>query len=147
VEALAAPYVVVREARANAALSKRLGLGSGEAAMRGDFARIAMAASRADPTCAAMIESSAEHLARALVSLVNVLDVDHLYLAGPAFADAGSLYLRIIRERLDAYAFLRAVHPVHIELSRVGPDAPALGAAAVLLQSELTPRNRALARA
>jgi hypothetical protein len=41
---------------------------------------------------------------------------------------------------------MRSVHPVHVELSEVGLESAALGAAAVVLQSELTPHRTAAAR-
>jgi predicted NBD/HSP70 family sugar kinase len=124
-------------------LVKSLRLTGTEAELRTDFAVIARAAAQGDPQCVDLIEVSANYLAAALLSLTNLIDLDQLYLAGPGFADAGSIYYRIIRSELDNFAFVRAVHSVTVELSEVGLESAALGAAAVALQSELTPHRKA----
>jgi predicted NBD/HSP70 family sugar kinase len=144
-EMLAAPLSVVQRALANESLAKSLGLSGIPAELRMDFALIARAAAQGDKQCVELIEHSALYLAKALISLTNLIDLDHLYLAGPGFADAGSIYYRIIREQLERLAFMRSVHPVHVELSEVGLESAALGAAAVALQSELTPHHKVAA--
>ena len=141
-EMLAAPLAVVQRALADTTLATSLGLSGQPSELRMDFARIARAAAQGDPGCVALIEQSANFLAKALISLANLVDLDRLYLAGPGFADAGSIYYRVIRDQLDSLAFMRSVHPVHVELSEVGLESAALGAAAVALQSELTPHHK-----
>ena len=142
-EMLAAPRSVVKRAMNDADLVQSLRLTGTEAELRTDFAVIARAAAQGDPRCVGLIEESANYLAAALLSLTNLIDLDQLYLAGPGFADAGSIYYRIIRSRLENFAFVRAVHSVTVELSEVGLESAALGAAAVALQSELTPHRKA----
>ena len=141
-EMLAAPLAVVQRALADTTLATSLALSGLPSELRMDFARIARAAAQGDPGCVALIEQSANFLAKALISLANLVDLDRLYLAGPGFADAGSIYYRVIRDQLDSLAFMRSVHPVHVELSEVGLESAALGAAAVALQSELTPHHK-----
>lgn len=143
VEMLAAPRSVVKRAMTDATLVAALGLAGTESELRTDFAAIARAAVQGDPHCVELIEESANYLAAALLSLTNLIDLDQLYLAGPGFADAGSIYYRIIRSRLQNFAFVRSVHAVTVELSEVGLESAALGAAAVVLQSELTPHRKA----
>lgn len=144
-EILAAPRSVVGRALANGRLTAALRLSGAPGEVRSDFALIARAAAQGDPACVALIEESAEYLAAALLSLTNLIDLDQLYLAGPGFADAGSIYYRIIRGRLESLAFMRSIHPIQVELSEVGLESAALGAAAVALQSELTPHRKAAA--
>jgi predicted NBD/HSP70 family sugar kinase len=141
-EMLAAPLAVVQRALADTTLATSLALSGLPSELRMDFARIARAAAQGDPGCVTLIEQSANFLAKALISLANLVDLDRLYLAGPGFADAGSIYYRVIRDQLDSLAFMRSVHPVHVELSEVGLESAALGAAAVALQSELTPHHK-----
>jgi predicted NBD/HSP70 family sugar kinase len=141
-EMLAAPLAVVQRALADPELARSLRLSGLPSELRIDFAMIARAAAQGDVKCVALIEESAVYLAKALISLTNLVDLDRLYLAGPGFADAGSIYYRIVREQLDSLAFMRSVHPVHVELSEVGLESAALGAAAVALQSELTPHHK-----
>jgi predicted NBD/HSP70 family sugar kinase len=144
-EMLAAPLSVVQRALKNKTLAKTLKLSGLPSELRMDFALIARAAAQGDAACVELIEESAVYLAKALISLTNLIDLDHLYLAGPGFADAGSIYYRIIRDQLERLAFMRSVHPVHVELSEVGLESAALGAAAVALQSELTPHHKVAA--
>ena len=141
-EMLAAPLAVVQRALADPEIARSLKLSGLPSELRIDFATIARAAAQGDVRCVALIEESAVYLAKALISLTNLVDLDRLYLAGPGFADAGSIYYRIVREQLDSLAFMRSVHPVHVELSEVGLESAALGAAAVALQSELTPHHK-----
>jgi predicted NBD/HSP70 family sugar kinase len=140
-EQLAAPAAVVQNARADAALVRKLELSSdaaGEPDVRADFAAIARAAAAGDEQCVELIRSSARYLAAVVVSMVNLLDLDAVYLGGPGFADAAELYLEVVREGLS-HAFTREVHPVETRLSAVGAEAAALGAASVVLHRHLTP--------
>lgn len=145
-EMLAAPLSVVQRALADPDVATRLNLSGDHGELRRDFALIGRAAARGDAASVALIERSAGYLAKAVVSFVNLMDIDLLYLAGPGFVDAGAIYFRIVREHLDRFAFLRSVHPVQVELSEIGLESAALGAAAVALQNELTPHHAPVGR-
>lgn len=106
-----------------------------------DFATIATAATRGDERATALIETSAEYIAAAVVSMVNLLDVDLIVLAGSAFASAGSVYVRYLTEALSTRALSRLTHPVAVRASVNGHDAAALGAATLVLQDRLSPRS------
>lgn len=108
-----------------------------------DFARLADLAARGDATASAIFARSAEYLAAAVVSMVNLIDVQLIVLAGSAFQTLGSLYARTIAERLDERAFARAVQRVDVRMSVNGTDAAALGAATLVLQDRLSPRSLA----
>ncbi|GAB3601059.1 ROK family protein [Microbacterium tumbae] len=146
-EALAAPRAIIATAIADAPLRVEMGIVGDEAHLRRDFDAIARAAARGEDRCLAIIERSAKHVAMALLSAVNLLDLDRLFLAGPGFADAGAIYVSRIRETMAAYARTRAVHPVTVEISDPGVDAAAVGAASLALQHVLTPHTRAARRA
>ncbi|MFC4242133.1 ROK family protein [Gryllotalpicola reticulitermitis] len=140
-EPLAAPLAVVRRARADPELIRDIGVREtldDETNVREDFAAIARGAVAGDERCRTLILDSARALAAALVSMVNLLDLDAVYLGGPGFADAAELYLDVLREALG-HAFAREVHPVETRLSAVGIEAAALGAASVVLHRQLTP--------
>jgi predicted NBD/HSP70 family sugar kinase len=141
-EILAAPSAVVRRALASDRVVSNLGLRGGLADVRADFSLIAEAASRGDAESTLLIEDSAGYLAVALVSVANLIDLDHLYLSGPGFAEAGRIYLRVIREALEQRAFMRVIHPIRVELSTSGTEAAALGAAAAALRRQLTSSGR-----
>lgn len=90
-----------------------------------------------------LFHTAADHLASAVINLVNTLDLDLISLAGPGFAELGEDYRLIIEGRLADTAFMRAVHPITVRLGSAGPDAAALGAASVVLHRELTPHRLA----
>ncbi|MFC5268222.1 ROK family protein [Kribbella qitaiheensis] len=140
-ESLAAPARVVSLAEQDKALTTDLGLRGRRSAIRSDFARIARAAASGDPRCLALIEESATYLAKALLSITNLLDLDQIILAGPGFSEAGEIYVRVASAEINRLSFVRAMHPTRVELSKLGPSAAALGAASLVLHSQLTPHQ------
>ncbi|SFK47535.1 ROK family transcriptional regulator [Streptomyces pini] len=148
VEALAGPSAVVAAARADRALARAAGLDGGSGRRRSsvtaDFAAVTRAARRGEPGARALLERSARYLAVAARTLANIMDLELLVLTGPSLAIAGSVYLPVVREELDRAFFSRAAHPVAVRLSRSAATAPAIGAAALVLQSELVPLRQGL---
>jgi predicted NBD/HSP70 family sugar kinase len=138
-ESLAAPARVVSLAGPD--LANDLQLRGRRSAIRSDFAKIARQAAAGEPRCLALIEESATYLAKALVSITNLLDLEQIILAGPGFSEAGEIYVRIATAELNRLSFVRAMHPTRVELSKLGPSAAALGAASLVLHSRLTPHQ------
>ncbi|WP_052850310.1 ROK family transcriptional regulator [Streptomyces avicenniae] len=142
VEALAGPGAVVAAARADPAVARAAGL-TGEPAGRprraAEFAAVARAALRGDPGAGALVGRSARWLAVAVRTLATVADLEQVVLTGPGFAVAGPLYLPVVREELERHFFARGTHGVTVRLSRTAATAPAVGAAALVLRSELVP--------
>ena len=138
-EMLAAPRAVVAAALEDQELADRLQLTCDPQRFRADFEAIARAAAQGEPRCCELIKRSARYVAAAVLSIVNVLDLERIVLAGPGFADAGAIYVREIREYVSQFARTRAIHPVLIELADPGLDAAAGGAATLALQHALTP--------
>lgn len=149
VEALAGPSAVVGAARADAALARAAGL-TGDSrrhrppSVTADFAAVTRAARRGEPGARALLERSARYLAVAARTLANIMDLELVVLTGPSLAIAGSVYLPVVQEELDNAFFSRAAHPVAVRLSRSAATAPAIGAAAMVLQSELVPLRQGL---
>jgi predicted NBD/HSP70 family sugar kinase len=141
-EELADPWAVVNAALRSPSDAARLKLADTD-----DFTAfriITKAALRGDAFASGLLERSAQHLATGATVLANLFDLDSITLAGPAFAVAGSLYVRILEQRVNASFFARAKHPVRVRLSVHASDAAAVGAAALVLQSELAPRTMGL---
>jgi predicted NBD/HSP70 family sugar kinase len=109
--------------------------------VRGDFARIARAAVAGDERAYALIRQSADYLAASLVSINNVLDLDQIILAGPGFGVVGQIYADAAAEHMMRDAWARSVHTVRVRLSSMGNDVAALGAASLVMHSELNPKN------
>jgi predicted NBD/HSP70 family sugar kinase len=141
-EQAAIPAAVVRKALETPESARRVGVrGEDDFA---DFKALALAAIHDDPFAQGLIEQSAEHVATAVASLANTLDLDSVSLAGPSFALAGSIYIRVISRRLEDEFFARARHGIRVRLSTHVSDAAAVGGAALVLQTELAPRSMGL---
>lgn len=136
-EALAGPRTVVRQALADAGLARRFALTGADDRIRPEFAAIAGAAEAGDAGCLRLIEESARYVGAAILSLANVMDLDRVVLSGPTFTEAGSIYLRAARDAVGRLSFMRQVHPVTIELSQLGLQSAAIGAATVALDGNL----------
>ncbi|SER14824.1 Sugar kinase of the NBD/HSP70 family, may contain an N-terminal HTH domain [Lentzea xinjiangensis] len=147
-EVLAGPAAVVARAREDRALSRAAGLAGGRtraaAPVAADFAAISRAARQGNPRAVALLERSARYVAAAARTLANLLDLEVLVLTGPSFAIAGAVYLPVLRAELDEAFIARDAHPVAVRLSPSAASAPAIGAAAIVLQSELVPRRQGL---
>ena len=144
-EALAGPAAVVASARADAALAKAAGITGRRARPTAtDFAAVSRVARRGEPAAVALLERSARYLAVAARTLANIVDLEVVVLTGPSFAIAGAIYLPIVQAELDRAFFSRANHAVQVRLSASAATAPAIGAAAMVLQSELVPLHHGL---
>ena len=94
------------------------------------------------PTCATLIDQSAQYVAAAVLSVVNLLDLDRLYIAGPGFAGSAEVYAKRINEVVSRNARTARIHGVTVEVSDPLLDAAAIGAASLALQHVLTPHTR-----
>lgn len=141
-EILAAPRAIVARALDDASLTSELSLTGSDRDLRHDYRAIARGASQGDGRCLALIEDSARYVAAAVLSVVNLLDLERVYLSGPGFADASAIYVRHIRDAVRTHARTRNIHSVAIELSDPGIDAAAAGAASLALQHALIPHAR-----
>lgn len=142
-EVVAGPRAVVAGALRHPRLSADLGISGSDERLRHDFDAVAGAARGGDRVCLALVRESARLVAAAVLSVVNLLDLDRIHLAGPGFRRAGDLYVDAVRDAVHRAARTRDVHGVTIELSDPGLDAAAVGAASLALQYVLTPHTRA----
>ncbi|QAY74954.1 ROK family protein [Agromyces protaetiae] len=110
------------------------------------FDLLARAAVIGDPDAGAIVGQAADRLARAVLTLANLFDLDRIVLAGAGFAVAGSIFATAVQERLDARAFARRIHPVRVELAIDPRDSAAIGAATLVLQSSVAPGHGPAAR-
>ncbi|GAA2684919.1 MULTISPECIES: ROK family transcriptional regulator [Actinosynnema] len=139
-EVMAGPAAVVAEAGELPSLARELKGGS----VAADFAAVARAARRGEGAALGLLERSARCVAVAARSLANLMDLEVLVLTGPGFAVAGSVYLPVIREELGRAVVGRGSGGVDVRLSRSASTAPAIGAAALVLQAELVPLTQGL---
>lgn len=146
VEVYASPAAVSARALEDADLAADLSLDSDPSAARDNVERMSRAAAAGDPRALDLLRDAAGYLARGVVTLSNILDLDEVNLAGPGFAPVQEIYAEVIREQLEAGTFMRSVHPVTVRISQLGTETAALGAAALILQEQVTPHTAAAAR-
>ncbi|MCC2309835.1 ROK family transcriptional regulator [Cellulomonas chengniuliangii] len=139
VEALAGPAAVVAAAQAEG-----LDLGQPDRTVAEQFAAVARSALRGEAAAQAILQRSARYIGVAAQTLANIMDVDLVALTGPSFAVAGSIYLPTVEEQLGRSFFARGSHAVRVTISSNASEAAAVGAAALVLQSELAPRQSGL---
>ena len=143
VEAVAGPASVVAAARAAGVdVGAREGVETLErgAGLLRAFGRVVDAAHAGDARARAIFADSARYVAVAAQTLCSMMDVDLVVLTGPAFALAGELYLPVVQERVSR-AVVAHGHGVRVRVSAHANQAAAVGAAALVLQSELVPRR------
>ncbi|WP_227497036.1 ROK family transcriptional regulator [Planctomonas psychrotolerans] len=142
IEDLAAPRAVAAAARAAAERGTLPGVRlSADGNAHDDFAAVASAAVRGHDDALRLITASAEVLASAVASAANLLDLDSVVLAGPSFATAGSVYVELVKRRLDTQFFAGRAHEVRVRISSQVAEAAAVGGAALVLQQHLAPRS------
>ena len=103
------------------------------------YAKIATLAQAGEPVVTKAIDEAAGFLATALVSLVNIIDLDRIILAGPGLSVGAELYLKAVRTRVQA-TYMSSIHPIEVQLREASADIAALGAAALVLHRHLTPQ-------
>jgi predicted NBD/HSP70 family sugar kinase len=140
VERYASMTATVAAARENPALAARLRLdGSTSSA----YDAVARAAVNGDADAYDVVDRAAGHLAVAVTSMVNLLDLGRLVLTGPGVALAGSIYARRLRTHLARSAHARNRHDIEVELSAQPRDAAGIGAATLVVQASVAPGHTA----
>ena len=108
------------------------------------FSELVRLADSGNAGAAAILDRSARFIARSLVSIVNLLDVDEVVFGGPAWARVSKRFTRIIGPILNGHPDRRSRHPIRLDDSSVGEDVAAVGAACLVLDTTLSPRPSAL---
>ena len=96
-----------------------------------------MEAAPASPKVAGIIKRAAEKMAAALVSVLNVVEVDEIVLGGEHLAEVHDVFVPIIRERVEHRAFRRSISATEVTVSSIGEVANAIGAAILVFHSLL----------
>jgi predicted NBD/HSP70 family sugar kinase len=103
------------------------------------LAALMRAAAAGDARLQGLLDSYAEALGEALRTLVGIHDPHRIVLGGPHWDTLAPQVMPVIERRLRRDA---PSERVRLESSRLGDDVGALGAAALFLQSELSPAGR-----
>jgi predicted NBD/HSP70 family sugar kinase len=108
------------------------------------FTEFAAAARRGEPAAVAIADDAAANIARALVSIVNLLDIDHVVCGGPFWSRMAPVMQGRIERLVAEDPALIPSHPVVVESSSIGEDVAAVGAGCLVLDQTLSPRPSAL---
>ena len=109
-----------------------------DAARYSDFRSVdaVVAAARGSQPLADILTRAAGKLATALLTVVNLVDVDEVIIGGEHFRAVEQIFLPIIRDTLAAQAFRRFISATKVTVSSL-EAANAVGAAALVFQSLL----------
>jgi predicted NBD/HSP70 family sugar kinase len=97
-----------------------------------------------DPRAESLLEAVAVDIAETLVTLVNVLDVDHVVFGGPFFTPLKDFLLERVPPLVQASPLLVMPRQIVFAESAIGEDVAAIGAACLVLDHVLSPRPAAL---
>ena len=91
-----------------------------------------------------ILREAARAASDALVTVLNLLDVDTVVFGGPFWSRVSDVFLADIPRMLAKDPALLRVHPVTVTASSIGEDVAAVGAACLVLDNALSPRPSAL---
>jgi predicted NBD/HSP70 family sugar kinase len=137
------PRLLVREAIVRGLLSDP-GVELGTAIVHSLFLELADAARNGDAIAVDILNTMAEDICVALVTLINLLDVDLVMFGGPFWAPVGDFLLERVRALVRASPLLISPHPIEFITSSIGDDVAAVGAACLVLDHAYSPRPAGL---
>jgi predicted NBD/HSP70 family sugar kinase len=113
-------------------------------AVEASFGRLAALAAAGDPGANAILADAARSLARAIVVIVNLLDIDQVIFGGPFWAPISSAVLSALPDAVRGDPALIPSHPIRFSASAIPIDVAAVGAATLVLDNTFSPRPSAL---
>ncbi|WP_241984317.1 ROK family protein [Cryobacterium sp. Hb1] len=108
------------------------------------FTRLALLADADDSAAIGLLDDVARHLAAAIVTVVNLLDLNLIVCGGPYWAAVSRFMLARLPQLINESAALVTTRPVTVTTSEIGEDVAAIGAACLVLDATLTPRSSTL---
>jgi predicted NBD/HSP70 family sugar kinase len=137
------PQVLVAQAQAAGILDES-GTATSGSAVQERFAMLCEAADAGNSQAAAIIDKSAELVARAASAVANTLDVDRVVFGGPFWPLLSGRYLEKIPGLIQQSSDTGNIHAVEVVGTGVGEDVGAVGAACLVLEHTLAPRAQRL---
>ncbi|WP_223257186.1 ROK family transcriptional regulator [Arthrobacter globiformis] len=137
------PQVLVAQAQAAGILDVP-GTVTSNSAVQERFAMLCEAADAGNSEAAAIIDKSAELVARAASAVANTLDVDRVVFGGPFWPLLSARYLAKVPGLIQQNSDAGNIHAVEVVGTGVGEDVGAVGAACLVLEHTLAPRAQRL---
>lgn len=104
-----------------------------------DYDHLCQEAAAGDRAAGAVLDRGADLVGLAATSLVNLLDLDRLILGGRGLRFAGERFRDAIDRAVNNRTIARHLRWTRVELSVIGEDAGAIGAASLVLDSAYSP--------
>ncbi|ROQ37476.1 putative NBD/HSP70 family sugar kinase [Frondihabitans sp. PhB188] len=114
------------------------------AAISRAFQRLAESAGTGQPAAQLILREAGLHLARAVVVLVNLLDLDEIVFGGPFWDEIGDALLAVLPTAVETDPALIPTHSLLFDRSSIGEDVAAVGAACLVLDYAFSPRPSAM---
>ena len=108
------------------------------------FSALAELALAGDGDARRVFASAARGLARGLLVIANILDVERIVAGGPYWDRFASVGLEDLRRAIATDPVIMTPHPVRIESTRLGSDVAAVGAACLVLDAVHSPKPSGL---
>jgi predicted NBD/HSP70 family sugar kinase len=108
------------------------------------FSELAALAANGDARAYAVIADAARQLARAVVVIVNLLDIERVIFGGPFWARVAPIFLDVLPGVVHADPALVPPHEVRFTESVIPVDVAAVGAASLVFDSTFSPRPSTL---
>lgn len=108
------------------------------------FYVLAERAGSGDPRAIRILHEAGRHIARALVVIVNLLDLDEIVFGGPFWEEIGDALLEVLPNAVEASPALIPKHGLAFVRSGIGEDVAAVGAACLVLDHAFSPRPSAM---
>jgi predicted NBD/HSP70 family sugar kinase len=108
------------------------------------FSTLASAAASGLPAAVTIVETTAQHIASAVVTITNLLDIDQVVFGGPFWKRIAPRALPLISDLVNRDPALISPHVIHLTDSTIGDDVAAIGAGCLVLDHSLSPRASTL---
>lgn len=108
------------------------------------FHGLAVKAHDGNDAAIGILREAARDLARAVVVIVNLLDIDEIVFGGPFWDDGEEQFLEVLPAAVTLSAALVPKHSLRFERSEIGEDVAAVGAACLVLDYAFSPRPSAM---
>lgn len=106
--------------------------------------RLAEAARNGQPAARDILDATARRIGRAVLAVVDLLDLDAVVFGGPVWERLGGVLLAPIKAAVVADPAIQTPHAVSFTGSRLGGDVVAIGAGCLVLDGAFTARAASL---
>lgn len=139
-EASVSPQALVAEAgRLSSRRSTSLELTGDPARVADDYDHLCQQANGGDRLANAVLDRAAGRVGLAATNLVNLLDVGHIILGGRGLRYCGERFRTAIDVAVNGRTIARHMRHARVEMSVIGEDAGAIGAASLILDGAYSP--------